>query len=461
VPRRDGLEFLGGFHALESVAEQDPDVPRILYTDVVNPDIARESVSLGLFDYIPATTDGSLDRLVSRVRAATAKRRAERTITDLSRVNEVIREVLTVVVRAERRAEVWEGVTSTLVATDAYDSAWVGRIEDGVRTLSAAGEKAGTDEATVAAMVDAADGAVACPPPVGRAGDPNWRGAVVSLTDDGTTLVVFTERPGGFDDRERDVLAQLGETVRYATEAIAARETLAEREQTLAAKTERLSKFASVVSHDLRNPLSVARGNLELAMNGETERLPKVESAPDRLDGIIDDVLALAREGERSVDPEPVSLRAVVTDAWRTAETESSRLTPPEDVVVRADRSQLTRLFENRFRNAVEHGSTSPASQARHDTVEQGATGERSADAPDVRVERQPDGFTVDDDGPGIPESDRPELFDAGFTTARHGTGFGLAIVSDIAAAHGWTVRVGESPMEGARFAVTGVEFES
>ena len=71
VPRRDGLEYLGGLRALETVAAIDADIPRILYTDIVNQDIAREAVALGLFDYIPTNTDASLDRLVTRVVDAT------------------------------------------------------------------------------------------------------------------------------------------------------------------------------------------------------------------------------------------------------------------------------------------------------------------------------------------------------------------------------------------------------
>ncbi len=64
----------------------------------------------------------------------------------------------------------------------------------------------------------------------------------------------------------------------------------------------------------------------------------------------------------------------------------------------------------------------------------------------------------VEDDGPGIPEADRESVFEAGFSTANEGNGFGLAIVQQIAEAHGWTVTVSESEAGGARFEFTGIE---
>ena len=68
-------------------------------------------------------------------------------------------------------------------------------------------------------------------------------------------------------------------------------------------------------------------------------------------------------------------------------------------------------------------------------------------------------GFYVADDGPGVPAGKREEVFDAGHTTSEPGTGFGLSIVSEIAAAHGWTVSVTDTDNGGARFEFDGVEF--
>ena len=78
-----------------------------------------------------------------------------------------------------------------------------------------------------------------------------------------------------------------------------------------------------------------------------------------------------------------------------------------------------------------------------------------------VTVGELADGFYVADDGPGIPEADRGDVFDAGYSTAVEGTGFGLSIVKQVADAHGWTVSVGSGAEGGARFEFTGVDTAS
>jgi signal transduction histidine kinase len=67
-------------------------------------------------------------------------------------------------------------------------------------------------------------------------------------------------------------------------------------------------------------------------------------------------------------------------------------------------------------------------------------------------------GFYVADDGTGVPEADRDDVFDSGYSTTQAGTGFGLAIVAEIAEAHGWDIALTESEDGGARFEVTGVD---
>ena len=71
-----------------------------------------------------------------------------------------------------------------------------------------------------------------------------------------------------------------------------------------------------------------------------------------------------------------------------------------------------------------------------------------------------PVGFYVEDDGPGIPPGDRDAVFEWGYSSTLEGTGFGLAIVREVAEAHGWSVSATESDAGGARFEVTGVAVE-
>ncbi|MFB6078318.1 MAG: sensor histidine kinase, partial [Halarchaeum sp.] len=103
---------------------------------------------------------------------------------------------------------------------------------------------------------------------------------------------------------------------------------------------------------------------------------------------------------------------------------------------VLADPSRLGQLFENLFRNAVEHGG----------------------DDVTVTVGDLDDGFYVEDDGPGIPADEREVVFEPGYSNEADGTGLGLAIVEQTAAGHDWTLTVSESSAGGARFEITGVE---
>ncbi|MGQ4556703.1 ATP-binding protein [Halobellus sp. GM3] len=210
------------------------------------------------------------------------------------------------------------------------------------------------------------------------------------------------------------------------------------RERTLRETNERLDQFTRALSHDLRNPLQVARGRLELAIEDcDSEHLPAVDRAHDRMQTLIEELLALARNREAVLDCEPVELRSVVSDCWRNVETGDATVVAPPQRMLLADRSRLQQLLENLIRNAVEHGG----------------------DEPRVTVDALDTGFYVEDDGPGIPEDIRRDVLEAGYSTSRTGSGFGLSIVAQIVGAHGWELRIDEGKAGGARFEVTGVEF--
>ncbi|PSP71817.1 sensor histidine kinase, partial [Halobacteriales archaeon QH_9_66_26] len=120
-------------------------------------------------------------------------------------------------------------------------------------------------------------------------------------------------------------------------------------------------------------------------------------------------------------------------NAWANVATPDAELVKADELgEVEADEGRLTQLFENLYRNAIEH--------AGEDTT--------------VRVGQGPAGFYVEDDGPGIPEDERERVFDSGYTTGEEGTGMGLSIVDTIATAHGWEIGVGEGMNEGARFEI-------
>jgi len=224
-------------------------------------------------------------------------------------------------------------------------------------------------------------------------------------------------------------------------------------------QNERLDRFASVVSHDLRNPLNVATGRLELEREQrDSEHLAAVARALDRMDDLITGVLLLAREGADIGDQTRLSLRALAEHAWDSVAADGSTLVVDDDVSFVGDEDRVVQVLENLFRNAVEHGSRTADSQAPRDAAEHGR--------PDVtvRVGALPDasGFYVEDDGAGIPAPDRDDVFDVGWSSSES-TGIGLAIIHTIADAHGWTIDVTEAVFDeddqpGARFEIRDVE---
>jgi PAS domain S-box-containing protein len=207
-----------------------------------------------------------------------------------------------------------------------------------------------------------------------------------------------------------------------------------EYERTLERQNERLERFASVVSHDLRSPLEVAQGRVELAREEcDSEHLEAAEEAHERIGHLVEDLLVLARRGESVGDGEPVEVAEAVQQCARTVGIDGDRLRVDSDLTVRADRSRFRQLLENLLRNSVEHGG---------ETVT-------------ITVGDSEGGFYVEDDGPGIPPEERDRVFDAGYSTNPEGTGFGLSIVGDVAEAHGWNVTVTEGRSGGARFEIT------
>ncbi len=234
-----------------------------------------------------------------------------------------------------------------------------------------------------------------------------------------------------------------------------------ERERELRRQNERLDAFAGIVSHDLRNPLGVAQGYLDLAVETDsTDRLDQVVEGLDRMEEIIDDVLALAREGEAIEGTEPVDLDTLVRDAWSNVETPGARLVVESAATVLADRSRAMRVFENLFRNSVEHGTP----RDRAESAAEGGGAVADGDAADltvrVGVEGTGEGTTiyVADDGVGLPAGIEDSLFEEEFSTSEEGLGLGLWVVREVASAHGWRVRAGASENGGARFAFEGVE---
>lgn len=201
--------------------------------------------------------------------------------------------------------------------------------------------------------------------------------------------------------------------------------------EALDVQNDRLNEFAGVLAHDLRNPLTGARGYTELAAESvsdpEAEYLETVLESLDRMETLITETLSLAREGEDVGEREPVQLSSVVRQAWETISPKTATLEIVNDRVIQADRSRVRQLFENLFRNVEEHCGSGVS----------------------VTVEGTSGGFAVEDTGPGLPEEIAKSLFSDRYGDGRRG--LGLLIVERIVSGHGWNGSVTTSSA-GTRF---------
>ncbi|MEV4455332.1 HAMP domain-containing sensor histidine kinase [Microbispora sp. NPDC049633] len=235
-----------------------------------------------------------------------------------------------------------------------------------------------------------------------------------------------------------DEIARLARTVNSTLARIEQAKLTTER------ALRRQREFAADASHELRTPLAGLRTQLEEAQLHPDETdlrslLRDALSDVERLEGIIDDLLLLAKVGATAPDRKPVDVSALVRDeVARRTDRIPVRLQLADGVRMHAAPRHLARLLTNLLDNAQRHARS---------VVEVGL--------------RRDEGYVelwVGDDGPGVPARERERIFErfARSDTARSrghgGTGLGLAIARDIARAHCGTLVAAESPYGGAMF---------
>lgn len=270
----------------------------------------------------------------------------------------------------------------------------------------------------------------------------------VSIVRDGNEEHYDVEVSPLYDSIDREV----GRVIVFSdiTAQIHRQQELREREQKLRERTrdlerqnDRLDEFASIVSHDIRNPLNSAKGHLELGLEevdglDEHDDFVRVQTNLERIQAIIEDVLEIARQGQTVDEREPLDLKALCADAWKSIDNPTASLTVRDSRTIMGDGNRLLQVFENLFRNAIDHGGADVS----------------------IEVGVIEGGFYVADDGTGIPADQREQVFERGHTTDDEGTGFGLSIVKAAVESHGWTIALTESRDGGARFEITGLNRE-
>jgi PAS domain S-box-containing protein len=402
MPEMTGLDVLGEVRAV------DPGIPFILFTDTGSETIASEAISAGVSDYvIKKTIKEQYELLATKIRTHVEHRRAEAVA---SRTQQRLHEL------AENTHDVLWIFSADWTELEYINSRYEEMFGQTVPSLYENPESFLNETH---------------PDDVG-----DLKEAMQRVSEGHPQEIehrIHGETTKWVESHAEPIRDETGTVVRVAgfTHEITERKR---RELELRAKNERLERFASMVSHDLRNPLSVADGYLELAREeADSDHLETAARALDRMETLISELLVLAREGQEVTETKSVSLDKLVLSSWNNIDQQNASLRIDTNVQIKADRIRLGQVFENLFRNAVEHGGESV-------TI--------TVDMLDSEA-----GFYVENDGEPIPDDKKEEIFETGYTTNTEGTGFGLAIIKRIVEAHGWQISVDNSA-DGARFEI-------
>ena len=389
---------IDGLDLLERVRERDPEMPFVLYTSHGSEEIASEAISAGVTEYMQKETGtdqyavlaNTIVNAVEHVRAQAAlseSRQRYRTVVEQSHDGVFIYRDGTFEFVNERFCTITGYEEDTLIGMDVFELVHPDD-RDRVREISQRRRSGGTVPQRYETRIVTADGEMR-----------EVSLSVRSITYDGEPAEIGSIR---------DV------TDRYCS-------------------SERLDEFASIVAHDLRNPLNVLSGRLDLAREtGDDTHFAALERSIDKMETLLEEMRDLARAGLPVRDPAVVD-----TESVARAAAEATDLTVAVDTdlpTIEADRDRLEGALFECFENVAVH-----------------------TDCDSARVRPTEEGFAVVDDGSGIEASERERVFEAGYTTDTDRTGFGLAIVEWIADAHGWSVAAEESSSGGTRIVISDV----
>jgi two-component system, chemotaxis family, sensor kinase Cph1 len=253
---------------------------------------------------------------------------------------------------------------------------------------------------------------------------------------------------------DRENAAAAPALAQRAAELERANAELAETTERLERSNEELQRFATVASHDLREPLRVVSGFADLLARRHGEQLADdgkrfieaITGGVARMDEMISDLLAYARAGRADQPLEPVDANEVVADVLdglqRAIEEANARVEVEALPMVTGNAAALRQLFQNLVANAIKFVDDGP---------------------PRIRIwaAEVPEGwrFTVRDNGIGIEPDQAERIF--GMFTRLHGadrypgTGVGLAVCQRIVDVHGGRIWVEPAPGGGSQFMFT------
>lgn len=221
---------------------------------------------------------------------------------------------------------------------------------------------------------------------------------------------------------------------------------------------ERQKRFIADASHEMRTPLTILKGDVEVALNRPRsaaeyrDTLEMVNQTADRLSALVQELFLLARADnyQYPLEVEPFNLANLLTTEaanlmpWAIKQNVALNLDVPDSLPIRADAAKLSRLFMNLIDNAIKYSN--PGGQVR---VSAAVAGDKIC-------------VTISDTGPGIPPEHLPHLFDRFYrvdkarsratSNSSSGAGLGLSIAQWLAQAHGGHIEVTSAVGQGSTF---------
>ena len=445
----------GGTKVRETVSAIDPDLPFILVSDIDYYDEARETFERDIFAFVPNRQDKQTIRLLlTQIQTAISQLPARRRAAMQSQINEVIRQVNGTLVRAVDRSEIEQSVVDVLTQSNRYRWACIASVDTtaGTAIPRTGGRGAGDDgwrekdrERTLTIahqqpLVQAREegDTVVSRLTTERLLRGEGGGTVTQMEsvfavplnyegDHYGVLAVYSDRASAFQTDERRALREAARNVALAINAAEARVELQDRTRALKRQHDRLEEFARVISHELRHPLQVAMGRLEI-VDQEHEgdglvaaQLETIERNNGQMEQLIDDLVALAREHARQHESEPTSLAKSARRAAGMVDGPGPTLRIDTEAFVDADPERLRHLFETVFRFAVD----------------------RQGDTTSLGIERLEDdaGFAVISTDGALPDADPEELFQM-HPEPSDARRISMRIIMNIIESHDWAFTV-------------------